>query len=75
MQEIDENTGETLTMSESHAILRYLARSRGLADHWYPRDLRQRAIVDQYLDEHHNFLRQGVGAYCFKKLFAPHITG
>ena len=76
MQEIDERTGQTLTLSESHAILRYLVRSRGLADHWYPQeDLRQRAKVDQYLDEHHNFLRQGVGAYCFKKLFAPSITG
>jgi len=41
MQEIDERTGQTLTLSESHAILRYLVRSRGLADHWYPQhDLR-----------------------------------
>lgn len=33
---------------ESHAILRYLAAKQG--PHWYPADLRQRAIVDQWLD-------------------------
>jgi len=33
---------------ESHAILRYLAAKYGPA--WYPSDLRERAIVDQWLD-------------------------
>ena len=40
MQEVDKVTGETFTMGESHAILRYLADSRACPDHWYPRDLR-----------------------------------
>ena len=75
MQEINEQTGEVFTLSESHAILRYLAVSRGVPDHWYPADLRKRAIVNFYLDEHHQFLRYGVGDYTFKKLFAPFITG
>ena len=58
-------------MGESHAIMRYLAMSRQVADHWYPKDLRKRAKVDEYLDMHHTYLRQGSGAYIFKKLFAP----
>ncbi|MFP3921315.1 MAG: glutathione S-transferase family protein [Dichotomicrobium sp.] len=33
---------------ESHAILRYLAARHG--PNWYPADLQQRAIVDQWLD-------------------------
>ena len=33
---------------ESHAILRYLAAKYG--PEWYPSDLRERAIVDQWLD-------------------------
>ena len=73
MQEVNEKTGETFTMSESHAIMRYLATTRDVADHWYPKDARKRAVVDQYLDMHHSYIRQGIGAYTFKKLFAPMI--
>ena len=58
MQEINESTGYMLTLGESHAIMRYLAVSRGCPDHWYPsEDLRQQARINQYLDEHHNYLR------------------
>ena len=56
IQEIDEN-GNVFTLSQSHAILRYLAQSRGVADHWYPSDPEKRAKVDEYLDLHHTFLR------------------
>ena len=75
MQEIDENTAKVFTMSESHAMMRYLTDSRGLPDHWYPKNLRKRALVDMYLDQHHSYLRQGVGGWVFKKLFAPAMTG
>ena len=75
MQEIDESTGETFTLAESHAMMKYLAVSRDCPDHWYPSDLKDRARVDHYLDEHHNFLRRGVTHYIFKKLFAPTMTG
>ena len=30
-------------LGESHAILRYLATSRDVADHWYPTDPKKRA--------------------------------
>ena len=45
MQEIDENTAKVFTMSESHAMMRYLTDSRGLPDHWYPKNLRKRASL------------------------------
>jgi len=50
MQEINLETGETFNLAQSTAILRYLATSRGVADHWYPKEPRARAQVDMYLD-------------------------
>ena len=44
-------------LSESHTILRYLADTRGVDDHWYPKDLKKRALVEKYLDSHHSDLR------------------
>jgi len=38
-----------LKIHESNAILRYLCQKHGLTD-WYPSDLKQRALVDQWLD-------------------------
>lgn len=44
-------------LHESHAILRYLATTRNVADHWYPQDPKRRALVDSVLDWHHLHLR------------------
>ena len=59
--------GGRINIFESHTILRYLHESRQCADHWYPKDLRKRAKVDEYLDWHHNGLRLGAGGYVFRK--------
>ena len=63
-------------LNESHAILRYLADSRGVADNWYPKDLRKRANVERYLDSHHTELRACVTGYIARKFFnaEPNIT-
>ncbi|XP_055608656.1 glutathione S-transferase theta-3-like [Uranotaenia lowii] len=47
--------GPDFKLAESVAILRYLCReySSSVADHWYPRDSRQRARVDEYLEWQH----------------------
>jgi glutathione S-transferase len=58
------------TLGESHAILRYLARSRKTPDNWYPKDFKKQALVDRYLDWHHNFLRYGSSTTVFNKLVA-----
>ena len=76
MQEVDAKTGETVfVLSESHTIMRYLHESRGCADHWYPKDLKKRALVDMYLDQHHTYMRAGVAGFVFKRLFSPGMTG
>ncbi|KZV36274.1 hypothetical protein F511_14292 [Dorcoceras hygrometricum] len=49
---------------ESHAILIYLASAfPGVADHWYPADVRKRAKVHSVLDWHHSNLRRGSAGY------------
>ena len=68
------NTGEEFSLGESHAILRYLADTRGVPDHWYPADPRKRAQVDMYLDQHHSFLRVGL-SHSFLTLINPKVTG
>ena len=78
MQEVDATTGEVvMTLLESHAIMRYLALSHKVADHWYPHtgDLKKRARVDEYLDKHHTWLRSGSGGVVFKSMFAPVMLG
>ena len=62
--------GEDFILGESHAILRYLADTRGAADNWYPKDLKKRAKVDEYLDSHHTDLRGVVAGYVSKKRFS-----
>ena len=78
MQEVDAETGKVIfTLLESHAIMRYLALSHNVADHWYPHtnDLKKRALIDQYLDWHHSWLRAGCGQTVFKSMFAPAMLG
>ena len=37
----------------SVGILRYLCRERDVPDHWYPRDSKKQAKVDEYLEWQH----------------------
>ncbi|KAI3468748.1 hypothetical protein Pfo_025411 [Paulownia fortunei] len=56
---------------ESHAILIYLASAfPGVADHWYPADLRKRAKIHSVLDWHHSNLRRGSVGYIFNSTIA-----
>jgi len=54
---------------ESQAILRYLAQ-REAAWEWYPRDIRARARVDQWLDWNQTRLGPAVGMMAFNILYA-----
>ena len=58
-------------LSEGHAIMKYLHSTRKWEDHWYPADIKKRALVDVYLDFHHWFLRQGAAGLVFRTVFAP----
>ncbi|PIN23726.1 Glutathione S-transferase [Handroanthus impetiginosus] len=56
---------------ESHEILIYLASAfPGIADHWYPADVRKRAKVHSVLDWHHSNLRRGSAGYMFNSAIA-----
>lgn len=58
-------------VGESHAILRYLCNTRNLPNHWYPKEPKARALVDQYLDWHHLNIRYGAAKQLFAKVIAP----
>ncbi|XP_060207083.1 glutathione S-transferase T1-like [Lycium barbarum] len=61
-------------LSESHAVLRYLASAfPGIADHWYPADLYQRAKVESVLDWHRANFPCGPAGYVSKSVLAPAI--
>ncbi|XP_052799752.1 glutathione S-transferase theta-1-like [Mya arenaria] len=45
------------TLGESAAILCYIAQKSEVADHWYPKDPKKRARVDEYLHWHHSTIR------------------
>ncbi|KAG5684922.1 hypothetical protein PVAND_014130 [Polypedilum vanderplanki] len=45
-------------LSESVAIFRYLIETRnGVAENWYPKELKTRALVDEFLEYQHNAVR------------------
>ncbi|KAH8940814.1 hypothetical protein BDL97_14G004300 [Sphagnum fallax] len=47
-----------------HTIMRYLAATRKVADHWYPEDLEKRACVDRVLDWHFGNLHRDPNFWC-----------
>ena len=40
-------------MAETVAIVRYLAREKNVADNWYPKNSKDQARVDEYLEWQH----------------------
>ncbi|XP_076897566.1 glutathione S-transferase T1-like [Bidens hawaiensis] len=60
------------TLFESHAILIYLSsKYPGVASHWYPSDLIERAKVHSVLDWHHANLRRGSVGVIVNNVFFP----
>mmetsp|Transcript_22944 Transcript_22944/g.25469 ORF Transcript_22944/g.25469 Transcript_22944/m.25469 type:complete len:114 (+) Transcript_22944:180-521(+) len=64
---------EEFVLCESHAIMRYLFTTKYVSDHWYPKDSKKRALVDQYLDWHHTNLRVGAGHQIYQRVFGPMV--
>jgi len=60
-------------LCESHTIMRYLCDSKGLPDHWYPKDPKKRALVDRYLDWQHSNTRRSTPYFqaSYKELYKP----
>ncbi|PWA34112.1 S-crystallin, Glutathione S-transferase (GST) [Artemisia annua] len=60
------------SLFESHAILIYLScKFPGVASHWYPSDLIERAKVHSVLDWHHGNLRRGSVGVLVSTIFEP----
>ncbi|XP_045145573.1 glutathione S-transferase theta-4 isoform X1 [Echinops telfairi] len=58
-------------LSESVAILLYLARKYKVPDHWYPQDLQACARVDEYLAWQHTTLRKSCLRALWHKVMLP----
>ncbi|XP_063313122.1 glutathione S-transferase theta-3-like [Pelobates fuscus] len=63
------------TLSESTAIILYLARKFNTPDHWYPSDLQKRARVDEYLAWQHTNTRPHGSKIFWGKHMAKVLTG
>nr|UDM84149.1 glutathione S-transferase theta 3b [Sillago sihama] len=62
-------------LAESIAIMQYLAEKFKTPDHWYPADLRQRALVNEYLSWQHAALRHHGSRMFWLKLMIPKALG
>ncbi|KAJ3614473.1 hypothetical protein NHX12_018045 [Muraenolepis orangiensis] len=62
-------------LAESVAIMQYLAEKFQTPDHWYPRDLHQRARVNEFLSWQHMALRWHGSKIFWLKLLIPKILG
>ncbi len=68
---VDSNKKE-FTLSESHAIIRFLSVYYLVEEKWYPRqNLYRKALIDQYLDYHHLNTRFVFSNKFFKTFFGP----
>jgi len=61
-------------LSESVAIMQYLAATFNTKDHWYPKANKTRARVDEYLSWHHSNMRRTAVAWVRQVVFAPMMT-
>jgi len=59
-------------LAESCAIIKFLSDYNKVDEKWYPRqDVFRRALIDQWLDWHHNNTRFAAMNYVFSKVFKP----
>ncbi|MED6156615.1 Glutathione S-transferase theta-1 [Stylosanthes scabra] len=72
LQKVPAIVHGSLKLSESHAILVYLASAfTGIADHWYPTELSRRSKINSVMDWHHSNLRNGAVNYAINTTLAP----
>ncbi|XP_066900940.1 uncharacterized protein [Halyomorpha halys] len=69
---IDDNG---FILRESVGILRYLAHEKNLADHWYPRDSKTQARVDEFIEWQHLGLRIPLALFFRVGKLVPMLTG
>ncbi|KAL2091812.1 hypothetical protein ACEWY4_011610 [Coilia grayii] len=62
-------------LTESIAILMYLAEKFATPDHWYPVALQQRARVNEYLSWQHKAIRENGSKIFWFRAMVPLLTG
>lgn len=62
-------------LSETVAIFHYLGRKEIIPERWYPKDLKTRARIDEFLQWNHNNLHLGAGMLFFIQWILPFKTG
>lgn len=71
-QKVPSIVDNELKLSESVAIFRYIVgKNPEIADHWYPKDLAERAKVDEYLEWQHMNTRAGCAGFFIKAYMEP----
>ncbi|KAK7867896.1 hypothetical protein R5R35_002820 [Gryllus longicercus] len=73
-QKVPAIIDDQFQLIESVAILRYLCRERNVPEHWYPKDVKGQAKVDEYLEWQHTNTRM-CGMLFMLKWVYPSTTG
>uniref|UniRef100_A0AAT9K459 glutathione transferase n=1 Tax=Amphiprion clarkii TaxID=80970 RepID=A0AAT9K459_AMPCL len=75
MQKVPVLVDNGFVLTESDAILKYLANKYDVPDHWYPRQPEKRARVDEYTAWHHSNTRPHAAKVFILEVLLPTQTG
>ncbi|XP_051549218.1 glutathione S-transferase theta-1-like isoform X2 [Myxocyprinus asiaticus] len=75
MQKVPELENNGFVLTESDAILKYLAKTYNVPDHCYPRHPEKRARVDEYTAWHHMNTRMHAAKVFIFEVLLPHMMG
>ncbi|XP_029016480.2 glutathione S-transferase theta-2 [Betta splendens] len=75
MQKVPVLVDSGFVLTESDAILKYLATRHDVPDHWYPRQPQKRARVDEYTAWHHSNTRPHAAKVFILEVLIPAQTG
>ncbi|XP_042277477.1 glutathione S-transferase theta-2 [Thunnus maccoyii] len=75
MQKVPVMVDDDFILTESDAILKYLATKYDVPEHWYPRKPERRARVDEYTAWHHSNTRPHAAKVFILEVLLPAQTG
>ncbi|XP_076587322.1 glutathione S-transferase theta-2 [Chaetodon auriga] len=75
MQKVPVMVDNGFVLTESDAIMKYLATKYDIPEHWYPRQPERRARVDEYTAWHHNYTRPHAAKVFILEVLLPAQSG
>ncbi|XP_041792578.1 glutathione S-transferase theta-2 isoform X2 [Chelmon rostratus] len=75
MQKVPVMVDNGFVLTESDAIMKYLATKYDIPEHWYPRQPERRARVDEYTAWHHNNTRPHAAKVFILEVLLPAQSG